>query len=742
MRFQLRTAFFFFLGRTIAGPACGKPDAPNVNSLGSIQVLHYNNLGPQNNGTSAVLVYDRLSRNDAAGRCADIGEGLHSWSSKPSVQQTEVSYELDYLIFSNELSADEPVWVSVEAVRGEQCQAFSPSEKKLLQVSCDAKLPSLCSSTPPPSTDLDWRPREPTKLKIESQGYSLTGYRDARSFRFLGIPFADPPVGQLRFAPPQAYTGPKVIDATSMGESCIQSLSSFGTLGNGGISEDCLYLNVYTPILPSPRTQKPALRPVAVYLYGGAFNEGSAGMIDYDGGNFASRSDVVIVTLNYRVGALGFLSTGDLTTGSYGTRDQIMALKWVQRHIADFGGDPSHVTLFGQSAGGQSTVALMSSSAARGLFSGALVQSAPLDLPWFPRGLYSKYIAPTVGKAVGCDDTSSEETLLKCLRSVPAAKYISNSTEFESATTNITASIADHYFNNTKMLSATEPFMPMVDDSGSGVIDDQFNVLLANNKLPVRVPTMFTTVHDEAALFTDGEVPNLGSTQVALDALFQVAFGDEMASKMISSGAFEVNTSDPDGVRNAASDAVTCSEWTCAQGYLLKNTRSAFPSLYEVEIINGHVQTNVDVPAICSPNNDYNASCHTSDVLLAWGTLNSKTMNVDPYYNNEDILHSQLLHDIFGAFFRTRNPNPLLDFLKIRGPAYASTHDIFSGGEKIQSSHDNGNRGYAIEQYHPEDRNLTLLGMPPSHIANFEDSGKCAVFYDYGLTFQRARLTN
>ena len=741
MRFQ-RAGILLFAGSALASRSSTRHGAPYINSLGSVQVLHYNNLGPQNNGTSAVLVYDELSHENAAARCAEIGEELHPWSSTASLQQTQLLYELDYLTFSKALRADAFIWVSTEPVHGKRCQALSVSHQRLLDIPCDVKLPSMCSSSPPPSTDLDRSARESSKLTIESQGYSLTGYRDARSFRFLGIPFANPPIGDLRFAPPQCYSGPEVIDATAMRDSCIQSQSSFGTVGNGDISEDCLYLNVYTPVLPSPRGQMTSLRPVAVYLYGGSFTKGSAAMIDYDGGNFASRSDVVIVTLNYRVGALGYLSTGDLTTGSYGTRDQIMALKWVQKHIRDFGGDPSHVTLFGQSAGGQSTVALLSSSAAKGLFSGALVQSAPLDSPWFPRKLYSNYLAPEVGKAVGCNDTSSEQALLNCLRAVPATNYLDNSTAFEEATTSMTASIADHYYHNTKMLSGTEPFMPMVDDSGSGVIDDQFYELLANNKLPIQVPTMFTNVHDEAALFTDGEVPDLGSSQLALDALLQLAFGTELAPKMISSGAFEVNSSDPDGVRNAASDAVTASEWTCAQGYLLNNSRSAFPALYEVVITNGHIQTNVGVPAICSPNNDYNASCHSSDVLLAWGTLNSKTQNVAPYYDDQDIRHSQLLHDIFGAFFRTRNPNPDLDFLKVRGPAYATTLAIFAGGNIINPSHGKEHNGLSIEQYQPKVRNLTLLGFPPSQIANFEYSDKCAVFHDYGFTFQRAELTD
>jgi acetylcholinesterase len=740
MRYQvLLTALL--CSQASAAPSA-KPDShPSAASLGSLRVLHHNNLGPQNNGTSAILIHDKLNFADATSKCAAIGEKVHHWISGKCDSQTELQYQLDYLVFAKELRDDDFVWIATNEL-GAYCSAFSLSHRKVVHKSCKEKLPTLCNSSPPPTSDLDPTARNSTKLTVKSKDYTLTGYRDARSFRFLGVPFANPPINNLRFAPPQAYTGHKKLDATAMKDSCIQAVSSFGTLGTGGISEDCLYLNVYTPFIPAEVTNKTSLRPVAVYLYGGAFTSGSAGMIDYDGGNFASRSDVVVVTLNYRVGALGYLSTGKLTTGSYGIYDQIMALKWVQKHIAAFGGNSSHVTVFGQSAGGQSTVALLSSTAAKGLFSGALVQSAPLDLPWFPRSLYSGYIAPAVGKAVGCNNTSSEKDFLKCLRSAPASKYLGNSTNFQTATKAIVSSISTHYFNNTELLSATEPFMPMVDDSNSGVIDDQFHTLLEKDALPVHVPTMFTTVRDESSLFTGSEVPNLGSTQLALDSLLKATFGSALGPKMISSLAFKVNTSDPDGVRNAVSDALTHSEWTCAQGYLLNISSTAFPSLYEIEIVDGHIQTNVSVPAICSPNNDYNASCHASDVLLAWGTLNSKSKNVAPYYDDKDILHSQLIHDVWGAFFRTRNPNPDLGFLKVRGPAYASTLGIFAGGKIGQR--ENGKQrgvGYAIEQYRALERNITLLGMPPSTTDNFENEDKCAIFRDYGFTFQRAQFT-
>lgn len=740
MRYQFFWATLLASGQSLAAPFAQRTTHPSVDSLGSLRALHYNNLGPQNNGTSAVLVHDTLSFDDAILKCAAIGESVYPWSKGVCNSQKELQYQLDYLVFAKELQPDDFVWISANNSIG-NCSAFSLEDKKVIQKPCKENLPALCTSTVPPTTDLDRDVRNKTKLTVESKGYKLTGYRDARSFRFLGVPFANPPVKNLRFAPPQAYNGSKRLEATSMADSCIQSVSSFGTLSTGGISEDCLYLNVYTPYLPMKPTNQTSLRPVAVYLYGGAFTKGSSAMVDYDGGNFASRSDVVVVTLNYRLGALGFLSTGNKTTGSYGIQDQIMALKWVQKHIGAFGGNASHVTVFGQSAGGQSAVALLSSTAAKGLFSGALVQSAPLDLPWFPRALYSDYIAPQVGKAVGCNDTRSEASFLKCLRSVPASRYVDNSTAFQNATKAIASSIAKHYYQNTELLSATEPFMPMVDDSGSGVIDGQFHTLLENDSLPIRVPAMFTTVRDESSLYTGRQVPNLGSTQLALNVLLKATFGSKLAPQLIDSGAFKINSSDSDGVRNTVSDALTHSEWSCAQGHLLNISDSAFPSLYEVEIEDGHIQTNMSVPAICSPNNNYNASCHASDVLLAWGTLNSKTKNVDPYYNQKEILHSQFIHDMFGAFFRTRNPNPDPEFLKVRGPAYASTLAI-TAGTHAGRNQSHAKDAYTIQQYRGSERNISLVGTTPSTTPNYINSEKCAVFQDYGFTFERARFTD
>ncbi|KAL4943477.1 hypothetical protein BDV06DRAFT_189874 [Aspergillus oleicola] len=721
MRFVLTA---LLCGLAVAAPTKGKDHGdkvPSPHTLGTLQALKYNYLSAANNGTSAVLVHDRLSNAKAQSRCAAIGESLFPFETAPSANRTELVYQLDYLVHNNDLRADDFAWV------GGECVAYSHREKKAVPVPCNREYPVVCTSSVPPTKDIDRTVVEASKVTVKSNDYTLTGYRDARSFRFLGVPFADPPVDELRLAPPQEYSGPKRLNATLLGDSCIQSVSS--TSAARPISEDCLFLNVFTPILPGRAGT--VRKPVAVYFYGGAFTSGSASIIDIDGGNFASRNDVVVVTVNYRVGALGFLTTGNLTTGSYGIQDQILALKWVNEHISAFGGDPAHVTIFGQSAGAQSVVTLLSSTAARGLFNAALIQSSPLDLPWYTRQVYKELVTPHVAEAVGCNNTRSEASLVSCLRSVPASSFISNSTAFQAATSAIATDVASHYLHSSQLLASIEPFMPIISDTGPGVIDDQFHNLLSKNTLPNRVPTMFTTVSDEAALYVGQLLPQLGSTQSGLNTLLSVAYPPPLAAALVNSSSFPTNPNQTDSVRIAGASALTHSEWTCPQAHLLRNGgRATFPSLYEVEITSGHAHNSSgSTPEICFPNPIWNATCHASDVLPAWGTLNSKTQFVQPYYGVTDLHHSQILNDIWGSFFRSHDPNPDVEVLELRGPAYAATLKVF------------GHDGYKIEEYEDGEETLALLGMPPSTAGNPGLTRQCAAFEEYGFTFENAVFT-
>jgi len=232
---------------------------------------------------------------------------------------------------------------------------------------------------------------------------------------FLGIPYATPPVGNLRWRPPAAAASwHGVRDATQFRPSCPQAASPFAP--PGPFSEDCLYLNVYTPAGHGSASG----RPVLVWIHGGGLTQ-DAGR-DYDGAKLAADG-AVVVTINYRLGALGFLAHPALAShgaaGNYGLMDQQAALRWVQRNIAHFGGDPGNVTIAGQSAGGLSVLAQMVSPGARGLFQRAIVQSGTFALNQRPLAT-AETAGETFATAVGCPDQTAA-----CLRTVPVSDLVS-----------------------------------------------------------------------------------------------------------------------------------------------------------------------------------------------------------------------------------------------------------------------------------------------------------------------------
>lgn len=222
----------------------------------------------------------------------------------------------------------------------------------------------------------------PQLVRLTSSGYVI-GYvsEDDDSVRvFLGVPYAEPPVGDLRFRPPRPATPPEVpIDALVEPPSCMQAPyreGGFYAQPLEEVSEDCLYLNIWT----AAESDSDRL-PVMVWIHGGALTRGSGSLPLYDGTALA-RKGVVVVTINYRLGAFGYLAHPALSaesdqsaSGNYGVLDQIFALQWVRDNIATFGGDPDRVTIFGESAGAWSVNVLQASPLARGLFHRAIGQS-------------------------------------------------------------------------------------------------------------------------------------------------------------------------------------------------------------------------------------------------------------------------------------------------------------------------------------------------------------------------------
>nr|XP_034378508.1 pyrethroid hydrolase Ces2a-like isoform X2 [Arvicanthis niloticus] len=247
---------------------------------------------------------------------------------------------------------------------------------------------------------------------------SFVHVKDTKSgvHAFLGIPFAKPPVGPLRFAPPEdpePWSG--VRDGTLQPAMCLQT----DMMNLEGVeemrmtllpmSEDCLYLNIYTPA----HAQEGSNLPVMVWIHGGALVIGSASM--NDASTLAANEEIVIVSIQYRLGILGFFSTGDQhARGNWGYLDQVAALRWVQKNIAYFGGNRDRVTIFGVSAGGTSVSSHVVSPMSQGLFHGAIMQSGVALLP----GLISdtsEVVYKVIANLSGCEAPDSE-ALIHCLR--------------------------------------------------------------------------------------------------------------------------------------------------------------------------------------------------------------------------------------------------------------------------------------------------------------------------------------
>lgn len=263
---------------------------------------------------------------------------------------------------------------------------------------------------------------------VQTPAGALRGIEGRGLRAFLGVPYAAPPVGDLRWRGPKAVEAWRgVRDARRIGADCTQALGPKSILGGGGGvvvgSEDCLYLNIYGPAVPDQvgDDKSPEPRPVLVYLPGGAFTVGAGA--NYDPSRLAVEHDRIVVTINYRLGALGWLAHPDFAQdgegvgGNWGLMDQQAALIWVKANIAAFGGDPDDVTLIGESAGAWSACQLMTSPGSEGLFQRIILQSGTCVEPG---SLWSADEAAEGGAAFAASVGCEGEDVRTCLRKTPA----------------------------------------------------------------------------------------------------------------------------------------------------------------------------------------------------------------------------------------------------------------------------------------------------------------------------------
>lgn len=427
------------------------------------------------------------------------------------------------------------------------------------------------------------------------------------------------------------------MSALRYGSECLQY-----TIG----SEDCFFLNIWTPYLPSPNnTDKSNLKPVMFWIHGGAFTSGTGSDPTFDGGNLASRGDVVVVTINYRLGTLGFLALDDGTTrGNYGLADQITALEWVRRNIRDFGGDPDRVTIFGQSAGAGSVRALLASPKARGKFANAVMES---NLGGLAYGrTYSKYYTiaqemKVAGEAIlqetNCTSASSP---VDCLRKIPGATI--------------------------STLKAEARYL---------VVDGEYleysELGLTNPDTTANVPLMLGTTRDDGAAFigypSNGETIKTSLNEsglppsIAPSPLFPVPSGPNRTLDIFNTTA-----------RAATDGMFRCIDQATAYAGF---NNQIFPEIYFYEFNRTYQMPGWSPnPPLCQapitpafpygdPNKEY-FKCHSGELYYVFGNVIRQGLHLRDQY---DLPFEHYVLDAWASFARSANPTPDSGFLKARG---------------------------------------------------------------------------
>ncbi|KAI2788804.1 hypothetical protein POX_e06825 [Penicillium oxalicum] len=558
-----------------------------------------------------VLVLDPMPLHLARKSCEDLGESL--WDSNTGFDR--IQSQLEYMVLQNTYGPQQRFWVS-----STQCAPLSIDSKgSVKEADADQDLPALCTQSAPFSTV--------NVTDTSPNGRSL--YRDRKSFRFLGLRYAGK---TKRWNYSKLYKG-KLGHASALeyGSSCAQ-----GTEG----SEDCFFLNVWTPYLPKSRAySRDRLRP---------------------------RRCVVVVTINYRLGTLGFLALDDGTTnGNYGLADQITALDWVRRNIKDFGGDPNKITIFGQSAGAGSVRALLASSEARGKFAAAIMESNLGGLAYGTT--YSMYYTieeemAVAGNAILRETKCANATShLDCLRDIPAVNITSLNTT------------ARYLVVDGKYLTSTA-------------------LNLTDSASTAKVPLMLGTMRDDGAAFIG--YPDQGDTLAkflrksglpaalaSADQIFPLPSGSNQTLDVFNTTA-RVAT---DGIFRCIDQA------TAFAGF--KN--HIFPEVYYYEFNRSYQMHDYSPnPPLCEapitadhphgdPNQEY-FKCHSGELFYVFGNL--RRMGY-PLRDEYDLPFAQFVLDTWASFARTFDPTPDLSFTKTRG-YLNTTRQIEEAGKWLPFKHD------------------------------------------------------
>ncbi|KEY73083.1 hypothetical protein S7711_06153 [Stachybotrys chartarum IBT 7711] len=615
-----------------------------LNNRAGISILSTNNLDQTaTGGATALLVHEALTYHEANLQCDSLSETL--WVYNADNFADGLQSALAHQVYIRDYTPNDLFWVS----GGPEtcgCSAIDP-DGQVRKVNCKDKLPALCTQSAPLS-NINF---EDTSAKFQinqtAGDLTLTGYRDRFAWKFLGVRYA--PVTE-RFEYSEPFRGASGHAwALEHGAPCPQPNNG---VVRGGQSEDCLFLSIWTPHLPSTEgPSKLALKPVIFYIHGGGFREGAALNADSDGTNIASRADAVVVSINYRLGALGYIAFNDgIHNGNAALGDQISALTWVSENIASFGGDPERITLMGESAGAVSNRWLMTSPLAEGLFKQAIMHSdgtgANMNNFEPPEVSYSASTLSLLNDA-GC---SGAEDAIACLRNMDAMDIIGLPTQ-------ITRLVRDGKYIVT-------PNTP------------------SNGTLPgfarnVRIMTGGTA--EEGGVFMGSmnwDWPSIDEWAAAIRER-----GRDPTPAVENPEAFDLDPENPTPFQFRVAAALmagmpifTCGIRSHVYSASLHNAHEAiYHFIYnrtysEPEFTNEwcSAQITEEYPH-GDPSLPY-LRCHGGDQVPSWGNVYRAGM---PERDSLDAAYTRLILDYKAAFVWTGNPNPDHEYLRVRG--YDST---------------------------------------------------------------------
>lgn len=485
------------------------------------------------------------------------------------------------------------------------------------------------------------------EVKID-QGALRGKYQESRKGRtfsaFTGIPYAQPPVDELRFkAPLAADPWEGILDASKPHDVCPQSNPITGDFTAIG-TEDCLFLNVYTPQLPDSKNQ---LLPVIFYIHGGGFALGGASP-DWYGPDVFLDKDIVLVAPNYRLGALGFLSTGDeVAPGNNGLKDQNLALKWTKNNIAAFGGDPERITIVGHSAGSASAHFQMLSPLSKGLIKGAVAQSGNAVAAWAiaPPGEAVRN-AKRLAEFLHCPTVSSGK-MIECLRKVNAADIIKQEIKYLEWS-----------------LDPMIPFKPVIEPNHEGAFISEHPIDIIKSGKAANIPFMTGITTEEGAIKTSSYFSNPSWIEdfdkefnrvVPLSLQYDTQVDKDNKSRKLRKFYFGDKTIDnttKDELTNLYSDVLFL--MGADESVRLHSKHSNKPVYY---YLFGYRGSKSFSPIFGDPTYNYGV-CH-ADELLYFFILPREFPNYKPTATDNKM--TEILTTLWANFATTGNPTPQTD---------------------------------------------------------------------------------